>query len=112
MTEGMWLSVVNICTDGQCQCCILLQRDCSMLLLEEKLGGWVFSSWSPSALTCVHKSIVSQVVCGLSGVRQTTLISACCEDEGDFVTWWHVSYCFGMRHHESDIVRTFVTYGY
>jgi len=63
-----------------------------MLLLEEKLGGWIFSSWSPSGLICVHKTIVSQVVCGLNGMRQTALITVCCDVNGDFVMQWHVFY--------------------
>jgi hypothetical protein len=67
-----------------------------MLLLEEKLGGWFFSSWSPGGLSCVHKTVVSQVVCALNGMRQTALITACCEDEGDFVTQWHGPYCLGV----------------
>lgn len=66
-----------------------------MLILEEKLGGWFFSSWSPSGLMYVHKTIVGQVVCGLNGMRQTALITVCCEDKGDSVMQWYVCCCLG-----------------
>jgi hypothetical protein len=46
-------------------------------------------------LTYVHKTIVSQVVCGLNGMRQTALITACYEHRGDFVMQWYVCYCLG-----------------
>jgi len=72
-----------------------------------------FSSWSPGGLTCVHKTIISQVVCGLNDMRQTALFTVCCEDEGDFFnTVAHVLLSWGVHSHDLHISQISVTYGY
>jgi hypothetical protein len=113
MKRGTWFwilfCVVNIRRLGQCKFCVLGKLDSLILLLEEKLGGCFFSSWSPSCLTYVDKTIVGQVVFWVEW--QTALITACCWYRWHFVTQWHISYCLEVHSHDWYILWTFVIYG-